>query len=88
MAHVTIQIQGIAIQPDSLPDPQKAQLLRDIQARLQHKLDGIRCAEHELEPHVTVNLTGTQQHIAIAGCCQSITDVTANALQVPPPLAR
>lgn len=80
VANIILKLGGHEITADDLTNPMQAIIVKDMQAQLQQKLQGVVCPEHHKAPIVTISFAAGKQHIAVEGCCQPFIDATMQAL--------
>ncbi len=84
MAQIVILINGREITPATVVSPLHTLIVKQMEEQMRQKLSRVVCPEHQTAPLVTIDITGNKQHIAIAGCCQQLIDMTTRALTTLP----
>lgn len=80
MLEIIIRIDGQMVEPDAMGNLLQGIMVKSMHEQLRHKLGRVICPEHQAQPHVTVDITRGQQHVAVAACCQPLIDRTMQAL--------
>lgn len=84
MAQIVIQINGREVTAATVMNPLHGLIIKQMEEQMRQKLGGIICPEHLAAPSVTIDIAGARQHVAVAGCCQHLIDMTTHALTALP----
>ena len=78
---VSFEINGRKVSPQNWGNAVERALLENLKEQIQDKLRGVRCAEHNQQPRVTVAGSSLDQlSFQVHGCCQKLIDQATKAL--------